>query len=150
MDKRRGAAELQREKRDRERKRAAIFGDVLSKVYSRITAKAALNWVRMVYEVPRYVVGMPLYDVAACVRYLCKHLRGNGYMLEVYEPNVLYISWDREETEAAADQGTRAGQGSQTNSGVGSGSFNRALASLGADPHAAVYAGMLRSRFQFQ
>ena len=102
MDHRRRAAELQREKRDREKRRTSIFNEVLSKLYSRINNRAALNWTRMVYEVPQYVVGMPFFELPACIAHVSKHLRADGYLVEVYEPNMMYISWDRKELTAAA------------------------------------------------
>lgn len=92
------AADLQRELRERNKKRMECFDEVLVKLYSAISAKAALNWTRMIYEIPRFVLGMPFYDIEPCVRYVAKKLQGDGYLVEVYLPNIMYVSWDRGES----------------------------------------------------
>lgn len=101
------AADLQRELRERARKRTLCFDEVLAKAYAAVAAKAELNWTRTVFEVPRFVIGMPIYDIEPCVRFLARRMTRDGYAVEVFPPNIMYISWDVEETRLSAERSRR-------------------------------------------
>lgn len=98
------ARQLQSEAREKRRQRRQCFDCVLDKVYTRISVKAKLGWVRIVYEVPPFFIGLPPYDVADCVRFLARALRKDGYVVESYN-HVLYVSWDPKEKSGADSNG---------------------------------------------
>lgn len=95
-DRRPTAAQLIAESKQRRRAKRDCFQIILEKVYHRINAKAKLNWVRILYDVPPFTVGIPPYDVDECCRYICRALRKDGYFVEVHA-SILYISWAPEE-----------------------------------------------------
>ncbi len=90
------AAELQSDAKDKRRARRACFEDILERVYARITSKNKMGWVRIVYEVPPFFVGLPPYDREDCVKYLVRCLKKGGYTVEPFG-YVLYVSWDPKE-----------------------------------------------------
>lgn len=90
------AQQLQSEAREKRRQRRQCFDCILDKVYTRIAVKAKLGWVRIVYEVPPFFIGLPPYDIADCVKFLTKGLKKDGYIVEAYN-HVLYVSWDPKE-----------------------------------------------------
>ena len=75
------------------RKRIRIYKKVLDKCYNRIkfTAKKNTKW--CFYTVPNYMVGVPLYDVNACIIYMIKQLHSGGFLIKYTHPNLLFISW---------------------------------------------------------
>ena len=45
------------------------------------------------YNVPKYIFGIPLYDIKSCVMFLVTALVKNGFDVKYTHPNLLYISW---------------------------------------------------------
>lgn len=100
------AAQLQTAAREKRRQKRDCYDEILDKVYGRVSAKAKLGWVRVLYEVPSFVVGLPPYDTVECVKHLARCLSRDGYLVEVYG-HVLYVSWDPREKSAADNNGGR-------------------------------------------
>ena len=77
------------------RKRIRIYKKVLDKCYNRIkfTAKKNTKW--CFYTVPNYMVGVPLYDVNACIIFMIKQLHSGGFLVKYTHPNLIYISWNK-------------------------------------------------------
>lgn len=98
------ARQLQDDARDRRRKRRECFETIADKAYTRIACKARAGWVRAIYEVPPFVVGVPPYDADECVRFVARALRRDGYVVEVFG-HVLYVSWDAGEKTASVSNG---------------------------------------------
>jgi hypothetical protein len=91
------ARDLQREIRSRAKRRTDVHKPVLALVRRRIESKAALNHVRMVYRIPEFMPGLPVYDVSEVARNVSDALENDGFLTEVYEPDTLYVSWDKSE-----------------------------------------------------
>ncbi|AUF82651.1 hypothetical protein TetV_569 [Tetraselmis virus 1] len=96
-DSRPSAKRLQSEAKQRQKAKKTTFDTILDKVYNRILSKSKLDWRRIVYEVPLFVVGLPAYDVTECTSYIAKNLQKDGYIIEIYGERVIYISWDSHE-----------------------------------------------------
>lgn len=47
------------------------------------------------FNIPTVLFGLPLYNMDSCVCYLLYRLREQGFFVEYYAPNSLYISWDK-------------------------------------------------------
>jgi len=45
------------------------------------------------YTIPECLIGYPMYNFEECQKYVIKLLNKNGFSVETYEPNILYISW---------------------------------------------------------
>lgn len=91
------ARDLQREIRCRSKRRSDVHKPVLALLRRRIEAKAALNHVRMVYKIPEFLPGLPVYDVSEVARSIADALDDDGFLTELYEPDTLYVSWDKSE-----------------------------------------------------
>ena len=44
-------------------------------------------------------MGMPLYKLKNCIKFIVKKLEKDGFKVQVFDPNLLYISWKEEEEE---------------------------------------------------
>ena len=92
------AHELMNSNRNKTREKAKRFECVVQRVFNQISIKGRdENWTRMVYTIPPYVLGMPIYDLDLCMRYVVNKLQSSGYYVEIFPPNVIYISWDKSE-----------------------------------------------------
>jgi hypothetical protein len=45
------------------------------------------------YDVPQYVVGLPLFNINECIDFIIKQLTNNGFNVKYNFPKMLYISW---------------------------------------------------------
>jgi hypothetical protein len=91
------ARQLQAEAKNRRKTKRKVFETILEKIYQKIESKARIDWTRLVYEVPPFLVGVPPYDVAECSDYLRRTLKKDGYIVEVYGVSILYVSWNGSE-----------------------------------------------------
>lgn len=67
------------------------------KIYEFIEKKIILassgNNYELIYQVPQYILGLPLYSMSICIDYICKRLKENEFKVKYYEPNVIHIIW---------------------------------------------------------
>jgi hypothetical protein len=98
------ARDLQREIRSRAKRRSDAHKPVLDQLRRRIESKAALDHVRMVYRVPDFIPGLPVFDVTEVAHGLADALSEDGFVAEVFEPDTLYVSWDRNEANSSRRQ----------------------------------------------
>ena len=75
-------------------KRLEHFDCILRKIHSRIKANAGKEQTHCFYQVPEFIIGVPLYNVTDLRRYLINSLEKNGFKLLYMEPNWLFISWE--------------------------------------------------------
>ena len=70
------------------------------KIYEFIEKKIILassgNSYELIYQIPQYILGLPLYSMPSCVEYVCKKLKEDGFKIKYYEPNVINIIWKPE------------------------------------------------------
>jgi hypothetical protein len=51
----------------------------------------------MWFEIPEFILGVPVYKVLECKDYLIKKLENDGFKVTFYEPNNLYVDWKKED-----------------------------------------------------
>ena len=79
---------------ERNLKRYEKFDDVLKKIHSRIKYNATLEKTFCFYQIPEFIIGVPLYDVFELRQYIMNSLKTNGFELLYIEPNWLFIQWN--------------------------------------------------------
>jgi hypothetical protein len=75
-------------------KRLEHFDSILQKIHSRIRTNAGKEQTHCFYQVPEFIIGVPLYNVMDLRRYLINSLEKNGFKLLYMDPNWLFISWE--------------------------------------------------------
>lgn len=88
------AADLFKEQKQKEEKKKEIFKNIYSKIEKKIVLTSKNNFYQCWYEVPAFLVGLPLYKVKDCIEYIITTLKTNGFKVDLYEPNLLYINWE--------------------------------------------------------
>ena len=77
--------------------RLRIFDDVLKKIHTRIKYNATHEKMYCFYQIPEFIIGVPLYDINDLQKYLINSLKKDGFRVLYVEPNWLFINWDKKE-----------------------------------------------------
>ncbi len=84
---------LQREKEKLFKARQQVFDIVLKKCIEGILFTNKNNKTFFIFEVPKIIIGEPLYNYKVCLLYIIDKLKMKKYKVEFIEPNGLYIDW---------------------------------------------------------
>ena len=98
------ARDVWEEQEARKEQRMAAMRPVLGQLYARIRRQAIHDPKApyVVYEVPTYVWGYPLFDMTEAREYLMKTLETSGYLVWVVDEKYLFISWMKTPGQKAA------------------------------------------------
>ena len=80
--------------------RTKCFDYIIELCHRRIRTVSSYCGQNTFYEIPGFVVGYPLYNLAECITYVVDALRKNGFLIQILPPpniSVIYISWDPRE-----------------------------------------------------
>ena len=82
---------------NKKREKYATFETIYEKCKAMIMKFAANDKYRFFFEVPEFILGLPLYDLNDAVKFMLDKLHRNGYLVKYYFPKILYISWSFDE-----------------------------------------------------
>jgi hypothetical protein len=85
--------ELQNSINKKENIRISIYQKILERCHQKIKNAASNEQYFVIYDVPHYIVGLPLYNLNNCIEYLISQLKENGFTIEHKLPKFLIISW---------------------------------------------------------
>jgi hypothetical protein len=75
-------------------KRMEIYDSVLQKCHKRIKYNATLQRSYCFFQIPEFIIGVPLFDPNEMKTYIINSLKTNGFQLLYVEPNWLFVHWD--------------------------------------------------------
>ncbi len=81
----------------KQKNKVVIFEKIYDMCQTQIIKYAKNDKYRCFYEVPEFILGMPLYNLNQAIIHVLEKLKKNGFMVKYYFPNHLYISWDYQE-----------------------------------------------------
>jgi hypothetical protein len=89
------ARDVWEEQEERKNNRMAAMGPVIAQIEAKIRQHAIhnSNAPYIVYEVPTFVFGYPLYSLKEAVEYLVGEFSRAGYWIWVVDAKYLFISW---------------------------------------------------------
>ena len=79
---------------ERTNKRLNKFNDILKKVHNRIVYNANLEKTFCFFQIPEFIIGVPLYNVNDLKKFLIVSLKKDKFNLIYVEPNWLFITWE--------------------------------------------------------
>lgn len=79
----------------RESTRTKVYEKILKRCNNRILAAAKSNDNFCLFMVPEFELGLPLYKLDTCIKFLIYSLRKGGFKVEYYYPNLLHIKWNQ-------------------------------------------------------
>ena len=80
--------------RHKEKVKKEAFNDILKKCINKIEFVGNTGNVNCWYIVPDIVLGYPKYNVMECTKYIELKLKNESFEIKLYEPSLLYISWE--------------------------------------------------------
>jgi len=86
--------DLHRGMLSRRQKERECYMTVLERCYARIRRSSQAQNFSCVFEIPCVIMGMPLFDLDTCAKFVIRNLVGNGFSVEVRPPTALSISWE--------------------------------------------------------
>jgi hypothetical protein len=89
------AREVWDEQETRREQRMSAMRPVLAQLYAKIRKHAihSPNAPYVVFEIPTYVFGYPLFQLTEAREYLLKTLQTSGYLVWVVDEKYLFVSW---------------------------------------------------------
>jgi hypothetical protein len=87
------ASELIKNQKEREEKKKNTFDKIYIHIEKKIVTASASDYYYTWYQIPEFLVGLPLYSVDECQIYVQQKLKNNGFDTEFFEPNLIYIKW---------------------------------------------------------
>ena len=75
-------------------RRMELYDSILKKCHSRILYNSGLQRTYCFYQIPEFVIGIPLYDISELRNYVMNSLKTNGFEFLYIEPNWLFIYWN--------------------------------------------------------
>lgn len=89
------AKDIWDEQEERKQNRMAAMGPVIVQIQNKIRQQAVhnANAPYIVYEVPTYVFGYPLFQLSDAIQFLVTEFSKAGYWVWVVEAKYLVISW---------------------------------------------------------
>lgn len=85
--------ELQNSINRKKEHRNSIYERVLNKCHIKIKTAANKELYETYFDVPNYVVGLPLYNINNCLNFIIEQLQSNGFKVIYNFPKLLHISW---------------------------------------------------------
>ena len=75
--------------------RQEMYDSVLRKAHCRIETVAARKETACLFQIPGFLLGMPLYDPYQCCGYVLQRLKTDGFVVSYLHPNTVRIDWSR-------------------------------------------------------
>ena len=116
-------SELRNTVHEKRRRRVETFDALLTMCHKRIQRAAELEKYECEYEVPEYVVGLPLFNVNDCLDHLLNRLRTNGFTVQHVFPKTIRVTWfppeDRHSLRHSIRHSPQLGVGANLGANVG-------------------------------
>ena len=98
--------ELFNDQSKKEKHKEEIYDNVLKQCHKKILRAAELNPYNncCFYIIPKFIYGIPLYNLDKCINYLVVNLSKNGFKINYTHPNLLIISWFKKEESQSKNE----------------------------------------------
>ena len=89
--------ELQKTIDQKKQQRLSCYEKILEKCHKKIIDCTKKEQSFCLFIIPEYIFGLPIIKNEECTEFLINNLKRNGFVVTYTFPNLLYISWGREE-----------------------------------------------------
>jgi hypothetical protein len=87
------AEDIIKEQNELQANKKKTYKKILERINSKIKTTSVSNNKGCWYEVPEFILGLPIYKMNECVEYIMKKLKNNGFTVTLINNNVIIISW---------------------------------------------------------
>lgn len=88
------ASDLVRQQKEKENLKNNTFDKVYSMIEKKIQLASAAGYYQAWHEIPQFIIGSSLYSLSDCEKYVQNKLKENGFKTKLYDPNLLFITWE--------------------------------------------------------
>jgi hypothetical protein len=96
--------EINRLMENKRREKLATYEKIYEQCQKRILKYATNDKYRCFFEVPEFILGLPVFNINSVTLYVIEKLTQSGFMVKYYFPKHLYISWDLDEISGKKPQ----------------------------------------------
>ena len=89
------ASELLKQQEEKKKKKEKTFKKIYKNLEKRIIIANSANHNSIWFEIPEFILGIPIYNVKECNNYLQKKLEKNGFSSKFFEPKYLSVDWSQ-------------------------------------------------------
>ena len=86
------AKDLVRQQKKKDKEKNVIYQKVYDRIEKKISMASAQNFYKCLYEIPEFMLGLPLYNLNECINYVDKKLKENGFKT-LWKTNEVLIDW---------------------------------------------------------
>ena len=87
------ASDLIKEQQTRKKNKEQIFDKIYSRIENKVVKASNNNLFECYYEIPEFILNIPLYNLQDCKLYILHKLKHNEFNASSFSDNVIYISW---------------------------------------------------------
>lgn len=88
------ADDLIKQQKERESRKLITYEKIYDHIEKKISMASSGNYYYTWYQIPEILIGFPSYSLNDCLIYTKKKLIKDGFEVIIYNPNILYISWN--------------------------------------------------------
>ena len=89
------ADEIIKQQKIRENRKNITFDKIYAHIERKIYLASSTNNYFTCYQIPEFLVGLPIYNFTECKEYIKKKLINDGFNITFYEPNVILVNWNK-------------------------------------------------------
>jgi hypothetical protein len=93
------ANELKKQYQEKCHRRSYIYNKILEKCYHKIKKASENDQSYLLFTVPEFIIGLPVYNLTYCAAYIIHNLKKNNYMTKFFNPNIIFINWSYDTPE---------------------------------------------------
>ncbi len=87
------AKDLIKQQKNKEEQKKKTYDKIYNIIEKKICIASNANCYHTWYQVPEFLVGLPVYSHKDCKKYLQDKLITNGFQVDLFDPNILFIKW---------------------------------------------------------
>jgi hypothetical protein len=88
------ANDLIKQQKEKELKKRVIYDKIYTLIEKKISLSSQSDNYYTLFLIPEFMVGQSLYSLKDCNKYIKNKLKNNGFKVEIYDPNILYVNWE--------------------------------------------------------
>lgn len=87
------AKDLMKKQNEKKKQKEKTFKKIYKIIEKKIIIANNGDNTSIWFEIPEFLLGVPIYNLIDCKNYLKKKLKDNNFKVKFYEPNILFIDW---------------------------------------------------------
>ena len=100
-------------------KRMEVYDETLQKCHRRIKYNSSLQRTYCFFQIPEFIIGVPLFNPKEMKTYIINSLKTNGFQLIYVEPNWLFIAWNDKGSKLLIENGAKDNLNNKKTKGQG-------------------------------